>query len=321
MADKKKYFLLFLKWIVIISSVSFIAFRIVDSGHVLAENNFFSFSLKSVSLFLLAFLLVFVNWLVEAFKWKQLLKPYIIIDSITAYKGVLVGLSTAIFTPNRVGEYFGRSLVLKRDNYSVGLIATVTGSIAQILTTVVFGLIAFVFLFSYFPEMPFRYQNTMVLTLISSIIFMVLLLLLYFKIHKFIRFLFGLPFFKKIKQFEPELKAYSKEILAKTLFMSFFRYFVFVSQYLLLLEVFMVEILWYDAIIAISAGYFVMLIIPVFTFAEAGLRGAVALFFMEMVSNSTLGILSSAICLWIINLAIPALFGTYIISKIKVKND
>lgn len=319
MAGKKKFLLIVLKWIVISSSLFYVAYRIYDSSDVLGNYSLSFFDLSDFLFLIVALGLVFINWLLEAIKWRELLAVYTQISLWDSYRGVLIGLSAAIYTPNRVGEYFGRVLVLKKDFISQGVLATITGSLAQVLITLIPGAVAFGLLFVFFPDMSEKTNLDLWVVLVVSGFFALILLVLYLNMHKFGKFLFRLPIFRKFREYSDKIQAFRLRTLSFVLLLSGLRYVVFVSQYLLLLIVFKVDILYFQALIAISAGYFVMLIIPVFTFAEAGLRGAVALFFMEMVSDSTLGILSSAIGLWIINLALPALLGTLLISKIKVK--
>jgi len=52
-----------------------------------------------------------VNWGIEIVKWRYMILK---IERITFYKSlkaVLVGITFSSFTPNRVGDYFGRALM------------------------------------------------------------------------------------------------------------------------------------------------------------------------------------------------------------------
>ena len=59
--------------------------------------------------------LVFVNWGFEAKKWQVLLKPLQPINFFTAFKSVLSGVTLSINTPNRIGEYGGRILYIRKE--------------------------------------------------------------------------------------------------------------------------------------------------------------------------------------------------------------
>ena len=57
--------------------------------------------------------LQFVNWLFEAIKFKILLSKDENISLAMALKAVYVGNFTAFFTPDRIGTFIGRMVVLK----------------------------------------------------------------------------------------------------------------------------------------------------------------------------------------------------------------
>ena len=106
--------------------------------------------------------------------------------------------------------------------------------------------------------------------------------------------------------------------MSKVLFISFFRYLVFLTQFYLLLQVFGVNINIIPAFISIGLIFLTMSAIPTVTLAEIGIRGSVAIYFLGMFSDEIVGIVSTSIMLWIINLAIPALVGSLVFYKIKI---
>jgi len=60
----------------------------------------------------LVFVLMLINWLLEALKWQYLTRN---LEQITFWKAiecVFCGLTWAIFTPNRLSEYGGRVMFL-----------------------------------------------------------------------------------------------------------------------------------------------------------------------------------------------------------------
>ncbi|NPA45090.1 MAG: hypothetical protein GXO49_06120, partial [Chlorobi bacterium] len=64
--------------------------------------------------------------------------------------------------------------------------------------------------------------------------------------------------------------------------------------------------------------YFISSVIPTFTFAEIGIRGTAAIFFIGMFSSNIVGIISATALLWIINLAIPAIIGSVLFYRTKL---
>ena len=78
-------------------------------------------------------LLQFVNWLVEAFKFKVLLqtpeKPKIQL----IIKAIYIGNFTALLTPERIGNFVGRSWVLKSIKKDT-IVSTILGNYVQFIT-------------------------------------------------------------------------------------------------------------------------------------------------------------------------------------------
>jgi len=70
------------------------------------------------------FLLMFVNWGVETLKWQYLIIKIEKIPYWKAFEAILSGISVSIFTPNRIGEWFGRVFILKKGNPWQGVFIT-----------------------------------------------------------------------------------------------------------------------------------------------------------------------------------------------------
>jgi uncharacterized membrane protein YbhN (UPF0104 family) len=63
-------------------------------------------------------LLMFVNWSIEAIKWKISIKKVQQVSFGKALQAVLSGVSFAVSTPNRMGEYLGRVLYMNEGGAS-----------------------------------------------------------------------------------------------------------------------------------------------------------------------------------------------------------
>jgi hypothetical protein len=95
------------------------------------------------------------------------------------------------------------------------------------------------------------------------------------------------------------------------------RYFVFTTQFFILLQLFDVSIAYTDAFILIATMLFVISVIPTIAITEIGVRSSVALFLFGLVSSNTIGILSATFLLWVINLLLPSLIGVIFIFSLK----
>src|SRR6187431_667344 len=99
-----------------------------------------SFSDSRVLNFILVVVLMFVNWSLEALKWKISVQSVQPVDFFRSLKAIFSGVSFSITTPNRVGEYFGRMLYMNEGNRLKIISLTILGSLSQLIVTILFGL-------------------------------------------------------------------------------------------------------------------------------------------------------------------------------------
>lgn len=263
---------------------------------------------------------MFANWGIEAKKWQlanQLLQR---LDFWKSFKAVLTGTAIAAFTPNRVGEYFGRMLYIEEENRTRSIALTIVGSIAQFAVTLVCGIAGIIYLewqLHHQVTGAHGFQRTSLnfLLLIVSV-GLILLLIFYFRLPHIVRKMTGTGKFMYYVKF---LKDLPPATLIQILCLSFARYFVFIIQYGLLFSVFNVELSFAQLFGGISVMYLVMAILPTFTFlTDLGLRWEAGIKIMELFSNNMVGILAASLGIWLINLIIPALMGSLLILSIKV---
>ncbi len=278
-------------------------------------------------LFTWTVVLMLVNWGVESLKWQFLLNKVERVSFLKSYEAILSGISVSIFTPNRVGEWFGRVFIMKKANPWKGVFITMIGSFSQLLITIIVGAISLVFYVSvYFKDAEF-YSNYLFYGLILLVIVIIGALLLIFlnitSIPGFINKILKKRFVH-FNDYISVISAYSTFELVTVLLFSFLRYCVFALQFYILLMMFSVEIPILHGLMIISMIFFVMTAIPTVTLAELGIRGSVSLQliglyftrFGTLTDKIEIGILSSTSLLWVINLAIPALLGTLFVYRL-----
>jgi len=144
------------------------------------------------------------------------------------------------------------------------------------------------------------------------------LLLCYYKLPQIISSIERTKWGKKIKFFIDKIEAFENDTLTTILSLSFLRYTVFIVQYVLLMQVFDVQIPWLDAVWLTCTMFVALAIIPTLPVAEIGLRGELSLQLFGLISNNVLGIVATAAGIWIINLIIPAIAGSLFILGIKL---
>jgi hypothetical protein len=91
-----------------------------------------------------------------------------------------------------------------------------------------------------------------------------------------------------------------------------------VIQYVLLLQVFEVNISFIDAAGMVAVMFLVLAVIPTIALAELGFRGKISLQLFGLFSSNTIGIVATAAGIWIINLIIPAIAGSLFILGVRL---
>ena len=103
--------------------------------------------------------MMFVNWFLEALKWRFLISKIEKVSILRSLRAVFSGITVSAFTPNRIGEYGGRIFCLEKADRIKGALITVIGSMAQLITTIIFGLIGLLYLPSLLPNLNILFTN------------------------------------------------------------------------------------------------------------------------------------------------------------------
>lgn len=277
---------------------------------------------------LIIFLLMFVNWGLEAWKWQFQISKIEKVSILRSFQAVLTGISVSAFLPNRVGDYFGRVFILEKGNHIEGILITIVGSISQFIATFFIGSLAMIFflpLFSDTSEYLFGYFYYAMLAVI--IVANVLVFIFYFNISVLTGLLQKIKH-KRWQKFREHMIAFSyfnKAELMKILSISILRYFIFSTQFYLLLKTFALPVPVHFALILIPVIYLLITAIPTVALSELGVRGSVSiyifsLFFQKMGLNPEayeVGVFSASSMIWLINIVLPALIGTFLVFRLK----
>jgi uncharacterized membrane protein YbhN (UPF0104 family) len=305
---------------IIFASYGFIAFKLtLSESHAFFVSCFRNINIVSILLIFIVLILMLVNWSIEAYKWKFIVSKFEKINFSKALISVFSGITFGIFTPNRIGELGGRVFVLKKENRTKGISASILGSISQSFVTFSVGIISTLSGLLFFQnEFGFASSN-LTLILLSAILLITLsIIFFYFNIEKISNKFIKITFLKKFKSYIDFFGSYSKSELLEIILHSFFRYIVYVSQYYLLLVFFNLDISAIEAYISISITFMIVSIIPSIVLADLGIRGSVSVFLIGLFTSSEAGIISAAFLIWLINLVIPALIGSFLFYRTKL---
>jgi hypothetical protein len=271
---------------------------------------------------LLAFLLMFLNWGLETKKWQILIKDLETISFLKAFKAVFSGQTFAFNTINNLGEYIGRILFLKEGNRLKAVSLTMVGSLSQVLMTFIMGFVSLIVLRILFAQKGlgdgginiFLYSGLMFLLMICT----VLLTMVYFSLSWITKAVEKLTFVKRYAFLIQLVENFSTKDLTKILVLSFFRYVVFVLQYLLLLDVFKVEANFLLLSLMVCLFLLFLAIVPTIALTEMGFRGQISIQLIGLLSTNNAGILCTAAAIWFINRVFPAVAGSLFMLGIKI---
>lgn len=276
---------------------------------------------------LLLFLMV-VNLSIETLKWKKLIDKLETVKFNRAFTAVLTGISVSMFTPNRVGDYLGRVFVLRETSHIKGILVTIIGSFAQLLSTLIAGGIALMFFLPAYhdallTDYSWIYTGTVVIA--SGTILVALLLYFHVPVLKAVAGLLFPKHLEKVSSYAAVFSLYSKRELLRVLLLSMARYLVFSFQYYLLLRLFHVDLGYLPSMMLIALTYLILTMIPTMALIELGVRGSVSYYLFSLylsanglwVDGYSISVLAASTSLWLINLAFPALMGTFFVYRLK----
>ncbi|MCD6179288.1 MAG: flippase-like domain-containing protein [Bacteroidales bacterium] len=332
-AKIKKSINLLLRTMIVLATYGFLFYELF------VKNKFSDLNLNildtNLSIYILGvvFFLMPLNWGLESIKWQFLIRKVEKIRVLTAFKAVLTGSAISFFTPNRIGDFFGRVFILKKGDRIDGIFATIIGNIGQLFITLILGSTALLF---FLPNINNAYLNFNNLSLILIAILVILinlsLVLVFLNIgilHTFFshfKFLERWRFVRHLKI----LQNFETHELWKVLGLSLLRFLVYSFQFYLVFYSFGIPLPFLSGLLIIFILFFTLTTVPTIAIAELGIRGLISLFVLKTFGPAELSIniieanvIAASSALWLINLAIPAIFGTFFVYELKFfrKND
>ena len=257
---------------------------------------------------IVAVIMVIPNWFLEARKWQLAMRP----EMLTFQKSlasILSGVAAGLFTPARVGEYFGRMFPLDKNIRGHSIIATFRCSLAQSVVTMSLGVMALSL-----------YVNTAILFVdglghsllqIFGISAMIFALVVYLNIHNITGQLSRISWISKYGI--PLGTRNSMRSQLQLLGLAMLRYAVYLIQYVLVLLFCGIALPFVDMMIHVALVFFIQSMVPLPPIAHLFARTGVATAVFSYMGNYELVIVLSSLMIWVINLLFPALCGLGII--------
>lgn len=258
-------------------------------------------------------IMMLFNWLFEAIKWKYLTRLLEKMSLWKAIEGVFCGLTMAIITPNRIGEYGGRILYLPVRKRLHGIFAMAVGSFSQNTVTNVVGALSLVyFVYTYLHLSKGLFLGILFL----AGIFIFLMLLFYFRIRWLVFLLDKIKFLKKYHRFFGIIAKYSFRQLAYIMLLSLVRFVIFSSQYYILIHILLPDLHFVPVMLMVFNLFFIQSAIPSLDLLDFGVRNFIATYLFSFITTQSVAIMACVSCIWLINLIIPAILGSVFVLKL-----
>lgn len=272
-------------------------------------------TLKHSKYIVLVVMLTFVNWGIEAVKWRMLAKPIQQIGFLKALFAVLSGVTFSIFTPNRIGEYAGRILFIEQGKKIKGIASTLVGSLGQLIASFALSSIGFV----YFLMVYIKPAEVWIQVALFSIVFVLICMIaIYYEVRIVYPVLLRVRYIRKYAHYFKFLKHFSWRALLFINVLSAVRFIIFSVQYVLLIKMLQPDMVFSQSLLAVFAVFFLQTITPSVALLELPMRGNIAVYIWGFLQVNFVVSLASTFLLWMLNIVIPALIGMIIILSINI---
>ena len=292
---------------------------------------FFSTQSFSIPKLLLLVFLMTINWGTEVFKWRLLVRSLFPMTWSLAIKTQLCSVAASVFTPYRIGGYFGKVALLDHDYRAKGFVLQLFNAMSMFITNFFYGLLFIGILGGYIDQDIFGVSSELISILGYIGAGVVMFVWILFINVKTITFLFNRIWWTD--KWSDYWKILRGENYKKNAFIllsvSNLRYAVITYQYVLAFQVFGIDIDQKDLFLASGTLFFLFQFLPVFNAFELGASRA-SLFSIILIGfgivesfdeQQVIAMTSACFFIWFINLAIPYLLGSVFLSKMKVLKE
>lgn len=264
------------------------------------------FSSKLIPFLILVFIFQFSNWILEAIKFKILLPSKERLPFFMILKAVYVGNLTALITPKRMGNFIGRSMILKKYTNKI-VVSTISGNFIQLFTTLLMAFSSFLYL------SIFKIENIYLLdSFITELIILYGIVLIIFNF-----LVFNNQWYSIINKIIPieflnQQVNYLRSISSKKRFyvilISILRYLVFIFQYYILFNGLMLSFDFLETTILISLLFGIVTFLPSLAPGNLGTREAISILLLGgTIVSIKFSIISFLV--WFFNVAISGFIG------------
>lgn len=260
--------------------------------------------------------LILVNWACEAKKWQILMIRFEKISFIDAYQSVLVGLTLGFITPASLGDFAGRTLHLKKSNRSAGIGTNLLGNGIQFYVTLIFGISSYLII--WYKNIS-NYDKIIFVALIFCTLLGIIIFINRSKIQIFTN---RFSWIKPYQIYVNSLIEFENQDFIKVFVWTVIRFLTYSFQFVIMLQIFQIDISFINLWAISCLVLLFKTIIPQVNFlGDLGVREFSALHFFSYYSIDTASVIMATFALWIINILLPVLLGSFLFLKIKNTNN
>ena len=264
--------------------------------------------------------LVFLNIYLQFLKWK-ITCEYLLNEKNNKkiFLSLFYGFSGGVFTPARIGEYFGRAVAFRDKTLLKVTIASFIDKLFPLMVVVACGSLASILFLHYYYHVSVYLTSSLfiLLAVMFNLAYMFMLdqgfwdNILFARISKH-------PKFKKFMDNIVILKNLDKLYSTKMVIISIGFYVCYIFQFALLAAAFTrhtdyIHYVWAGNLIIFSKS-----IIPPVSLGELGIREGASIFFLQQFGETAVAGFNASIFLFLINVLIPSVTGFFLLFR---KND
>ena len=264
-------------------------------------------------------LLMPINWVLEVLKWKQFIPEALGLSFWRLCLAIFSGVTFSLFTPNRLGDYLGRVLLVRSQaNWNV-FVATLAANLCQLAVLLLFGWIGLLVFIPNSWAIDWQYYKVfLILTLLGTICLLFFLFQSRALVNRLLKWSWLAKYKKTAQKYIKVLQTYDYGVLSRALGLAALRYIVYASQYVLMLYFVGIEINVWMAYAGIATIFLVQTSIPLPPALGLLARGEIALLVWGSFTEESILILAASYGLFIINLTLPALIGMLAILRVNI---
>jgi len=265
-----------------------------------------------------------VNWGWETLKWKNMMGRIGEFSFEKSFRCTIAGTSTAIFTPNRLGDVAGRMVLVPDHQRKDAFWATLLCNLSQLAALLILGIPGLFLFIQLWPETDLHFSNAAVF-LTSGLITTVVVICYYFA-SIIIPFFINLMPLKSWREYLNKtldvLRRASTTDLHLLLLLSILRTLTYAFQYFLTILFFDVKLGFLETVAAILSVYLLKTVVPYLPATGLLVRTQLSLWVFSAFTEELAVILAASFIIWAINVVIPAIWGYFLIltTDLKVKS-